>query len=93
MNRAQLPTLAKLKQFIADGYTSNVGSEYFKIGPLKLLGDGSLGARTAYLTYPYADDPEAKGILCFDQKTLDDLITYAHTHGMYVAVHCIGMAS
>ena len=88
--QAQLPTLAKLKQFIADGYTSNVGSEYFKIGPLKLLGDGSLGARTAYLTYPYADDPEAKGILCFDQKTLDDLITYAHTHGMYVAVHCIG---
>lgn len=90
--QAQLPTLEKLKQFIQAGYTSNVGSEYFKIGPLKLLGDGSLGARTASLTYPYADMPEAQGILCFDQETLDALVTYAHTHGMYIAVHCIGDA-
>ena len=48
--QAQLPTLKALKEFINLGYCTGSGDEFFKIGPLKMLGDGSLGARTAFLS-------------------------------------------
>ncbi len=54
--QAQLAQKEELESFLSKGYTTGVGDDYFKIGPLKLLGDGSLGARTAYLNEPYSDD-------------------------------------
>lgn len=79
-----------LKGFLSKGYKTGVGSDLFKIGPLKLLGDGSLGARTAYLTKEYADLPGEKGLAIFTQEQLDELIEIAHLAGMQIAVHCIG---
>ena len=79
-----------LKGFLLKGYKTGVGSDLFKIGPLKLLGDGSLGARTAYLTKEYADLPGEKGLAIFTQEQLDELIEIAHLAGMQIAVHCIG---
>ena len=55
--QSQFTTPAGLQSFLDMGYTTGTGSELFKIGPLKLLGDGSLGARTAYLSGTYADAP------------------------------------
>ena len=86
-NFTDVPALAA---FIADGNVTGAGSDKFRIGPLKLLGDGALGARTAYLSRPYADDPSTCGLSVFTAAEFDDLIGYAHSHGMQVAVHCIG---
>lgn len=88
--QSQLWNMELLKDFISKGYKTGMGHEYFKIGPLKLLGDGSLGARTAYLTEPYCDDQSTSGLACYSQKQLDEMIQYAHNHGMQIAVHCIG---
>lgn len=85
-----LPEIGLLKDFLSCGYKTGVGDELFKIGPLKLLGDGSLGARTAALTEPYADDPSTSGILVFTQEQLDELVGTAHDGGMDAAIHCIG---
>ncbi|MBR6764753.1 MAG: amidohydrolase, partial [Clostridia bacterium] len=82
----------QLQAFVEAGNNTGVGSDYFKIGPLKLLGDGSLGARTALLSKPYADDPTKKGLGIFTQEQFDQLIGYANRMGMQVAVHCIGDA-
>ena len=59
-----LPTMKQLEDFLARGYRTGQGSAYFKIGPLKLLSDGSLGARTAFLSQPYEDgeNPDERGI-------------------------------
>ena len=57
-----------------------------------MLGDGALGARTAFLSQPYADDPSTCGIPVFTQETLDTMIGYANEHRMQVAVHSIGDA-
>ena len=55
--------------------------DFFKIGPLKMLGDGALGARTAFLSQPYADDPSTCGIPVFTQETLDTMIgSVSYTH-------------
>ena len=82
----------KLREFIAEGNVTGTGSEFFKIGPLKLLGDGALGARTAYLSRPYADAPDTRGLSVFTPEQFDALIGFAHENGMQIAVHCIGDA-
>lgn len=79
-----------LKEFTEQGYYTGWGDEWFRIGPMKLLGDGSLGARTAYMSQPYADDPSTRGIPIFTRKQLEELIGYAHTHRMQIAIHAIG---
>ena len=79
-----------LAAFIAEGHVTGEGDHLFRVGPLKMVADGSLGGRTAYLSRPYSDDPTTRGLMLFSQKTLDDVIGYANAHGMQVAVHAIG---
>ena len=90
--QANFTTLSDLKGFVEAGNLTGNGTNLFKIGPLKMLGDGALGARTAYLTKPYQDDPATSGLSVFTPKVFDEMIGYANEHGMQVAVHCIGDA-
>lgn len=89
-HQSQIHKTELLKEFLNLGYNTGWGDEYFKIGPLKLLTDGSLGGRTALLDEPYIDDNTTKGISVFTQEELDSLITTAHEADMQVAAHCIG---
>ncbi|MBE6038114.1 MAG: amidohydrolase [Anaerofustis stercorihominis] len=88
--QSQFTTVEALQEFIDNGYKTGVGTEFFRIGPLKLLGDGSLGARTAYLKNDYADAPGERGLALFTQQQFDELIALAHKNDMQVAVHSIG---
>ena len=90
--QANFTNLPALKEFVEKGNRTGAGSKWFKIGPLKMLGDGALGPRTAFLSRPYADDPAACGIPVFSQETFDEMIGYANRQGMQVAVHAIGDA-
>lgn len=90
--QSNLPVLEELKQFISEGNITGRGSDRFRTGPLKLVADGSLGARTAFLHEPYADAPGELGFSCFSQQQLDELIGYANANGMQVAIHAIGDA-
>lgn len=91
--QCHLPTIDILSEFIKAGYKTGMDFGAFKIGPLKLLADGSLGGRTAYLSEPYADDPSTVGIACYSQEQLDEIVTFADKNGMQIAVHCIGDAA
>ena len=90
--QSNLTTVEDLQAFIDAGNVTGKGSDYFKIGPLKMLGDGALGARTAFLTEPYADDASTCGIPVFTKKQFEDMIGLANANGMQVAVHAIGDA-
>ena len=85
-----LSEMESLKDFLFKGYRTGVGTSYFTIGPLKIIADGSLGARTAYLETPYADQPDHRGILIYSQKELEEKIAFGVEHGMQVAIHAIG---
>ena len=89
--QANFTDCSSLAQFI-DSNPQALDSEFFRMGPLKMLGDGALGARTAYMTAPYADDPTTRGLSVFTPEVFDEMIGYAHKKGMQVAVHCIGDA-
>lgn len=90
--QANFTSLDALKDFVSAGNRTGAGTNRFKIGPLKMLGDGALGARTAFLTSPYADAGDTCGLSVFTQKTFDEMIGFAHREGMQVAIHAIGDA-
>lgn len=88
--QCNLPSTEKISHFLKAGYYTGYGDEHFRLGPLKLLADGSLGSRTAYLRAPYSDQPGTRGIHLFSQEELDAMIGLAHKNGMQVAIHAIG---
>ena len=88
--QSRFHSFEEYQEFLADGYRTGSGKEFFKIGPLKLITDGSLGARTAYMKEPYADDPTTQGVLSMDPETLEKWVRCGHDHGMQIAIHAIG---
>lgn len=90
--QANFTDLKDLMSFVEAGNRTGTGSNLFKMGPLKMLGDGALGARTAFLSQPYADMPETCGLSVFSQETFDEMIGFANREGMQVAIHAIGDA-
>jgi predicted amidohydrolase YtcJ len=72
------------------GLMTGFGNDMIKIGFVKILADGSLGARTAALKKPYSDKPETSGIMLYEQKKLNELVLKAHKAGLQLAIHAIG---
>ncbi|MCF7924221.1 MAG: amidohydrolase [Candidatus Izimaplasma sp.] len=80
----------KFLEFIKKGFVNKRFNNKFKMGPLKILADGSLGARTAYLSEPYSDDLNNYGINTFSDDELYEMVHLADKNHMDVAIHTIG---
>ncbi|AYF97879.1 amidohydrolase [Protaetiibacter intestinalis] len=65
-----------------------------RMGPLKIVVDGSLNTRTAWCWEPYPDlDPHAEhacGVITTAPSELRELLRRARDHGISAAVHAIG---
>ena len=85
-----LPDMGQLEQFLSHGYAPGQGDDLFRLGPLKLLTDGCLGARTAALRDDYSDDAGNRGMYNYEQEELDALVLKAQEAGMQVFLHAIG---
>lgn len=67
-----------------------------RMGPLKIISDGSLNTRTAHCCEPYADAAELAhphGVQNVAPDELRRLLTTARGHGLHVALHAIGDAA
>jgi len=91
--QCQLLSVEDLNRFLSLGYHTGWGNEWFRIGPLKIISDGSLGSRTALLRQPYSDAPDTCGISSQSKETLCALVLRAHSAGMQIAAHAIGDAA
>jgi predicted amidohydrolase YtcJ len=91
--QCRLSDPAAMERFFELGCAYGKGDPRLRFGPLKLIGDGSLGARTAYLKQPYCDAPDTRGIPIYTQEELDKLILSAALHGMPAVIHAIGDAA
>lgn len=87
--QVNLPSKELLLDYIGKGYHKKEFNG-FRLGPLKLLADGSLGGHTAYLNEPYEDDKSTRGIKVFKDSELEELIYIADSNLMDVAIHAIG---
>ena len=83
--------LSELQRFVESGNVTGTGTDLFRIGPLKMLGDGALGSRTAHLSSPYPGTEDC-GFNLFSDEHMNSMVSYAHNHGMQVAIHAIGDA-
>ncbi|MBP6684972.1 MAG: amidohydrolase [Leucobacter sp.] len=72
------------------GIRSGLGDDWLRIGPVKILSDGSLIGRTAAMCCDYADTPGNSGYLQWEQQELHDAIVRAHVNGWQIAAHAIG---
>lgn len=80
----------ELDDMIAQEKRSYEGDEYFKIGGLKLFGDGSLGSKTAAMFEDYHHDPGNKGILRYTDDELYFQMEKAAKAGYASTIHAIG---
>jgi predicted amidohydrolase YtcJ len=75
---------------ISAGIKGGYGSDLVKINGIKLFVDGSLGARTAYLSREYSDEKGCRGELLITPENLAQTISTAFENNLQVAAHAIG---
>ncbi len=64
-----------------------------KMGGVKLLADGALGSRGAWLKAPYSDSPANRGLQFFDDTKLRNIMSRGALDGYQIAIHAIGDAA
>lgn len=87
-----MPPYASVAALHAHGVGTGFGDEWLRFGGAKFFSDGSLGARTALLAAPYADEnkPENLGIRIYDPEDLQAKMRDAQEKGFQIVVHAIG---
>jgi predicted amidohydrolase YtcJ len=75
------------------GLRTGFGDDRLRIGPAKILCDGSLIGRSAAMRCCYAGEPDNLGYLQWDPETLTGMIVAAHASGWQLAAHAIGDAA
>ncbi|MEM4717635.1 MAG: amidohydrolase family protein [Desulfurococcaceae archaeon] len=72
------------------GLKLGFGDSFLRIMGIKLFMDGSLGARTAWLTEPYEDQPGTRGYQVLEREELYRVAKKVDEAGLQLAVHAIG---
>lgn len=80
---------ADLRSFMERGGFDGEEDLFFRTGPVKILGDGSLGSRTARLSVPYPGTEE-QGMLIYSDDEMRELICLAASNRRNAVVHAIG---
>lgn len=84
---------ANLQRLIDDGWrTGDRIAERVRVGPLKIIADGSLGSKTAQVSEPYPHPLPGlpRGQANYSPDELHGMLALATSAGIEVAVHAIG---
>ncbi|MCD6467402.1 MAG: amidohydrolase [Methanomicrobia archaeon] len=87
--RAHLYMKAKYINNIMNSGLSRIGSEKLRFNGIKIFTDGSLGAKTAALSFNYKGTDQ-NGILIYKNEELMELIKKADENELQAMIHCIG---
>ena len=72
-------------------------NEYFTIGAIKLVSDGSIQGYTGFLSLPYhhghKGDMDYRGYPTMEAAALNDLVKEVHAAGLQLAIHANGDAA
>ncbi len=75
---------------IRQKWHSGSGSDWLRIGGIKVFADGSLGSQTAEMRTPYENDADNLGIAHLSEEDLLNIISKGAENGLSPAVHAIG---
>lgn len=80
-----------------DYQQSTFNTEHFYLGPIKIIADGSVQGRTAFLTEPFYKNPPSqpnyRGFPSFNQTELRSIVSAYHDAGFQLAIHGNGDAA
>lgn len=82
--------LSFVEEYIHMGLHTGFGDHRFKIGPAKLMIDGSSSGPTAATIEAYTSNPKDSGILSMTEEQVDSIIMRAHEAGWQVTSHAVG---
>jgi predicted amidohydrolase YtcJ len=72
------------------GIRSGFGDDRLRLGPVKILSDGSLIGRSAAVHQCYCGEPDNMGVLQMAPAELRDAFLAIHSAGWTIAAHAIG---
>jgi predicted amidohydrolase YtcJ len=81
---------SELRSLLRIGVSTGFGSEWLKLGGLKIFCDGALGARSAALSEPFSDDPGNRGMFVHPVDELNEMTEKANDAGIQLVIHAIG---
>jgi len=76
--------------FFASGLRTGFGSDRLKVGPYKIMVDGSSSGPTAATREPYASMPDYRGILHFSEEEVVERMVEAQRRGFDCTAHAVG---
>lgn len=76
--------------FLETGIHTGCGSEHFKVGPTKIMLDGSSSGPSCAVIDGYSHDPSNHGIQVWEQEETDEIVLAAHKAGFQVTAHAVG---
>jgi predicted amidohydrolase YtcJ len=77
-------------RLISEGASIGEFGNRFTLRTIKVVSDGALGSRGAYLQQPYSDDPGKSGLLRVKEEALRPMLEEALRKGIQVETHAIG---
>jgi predicted amidohydrolase YtcJ len=80
----------QIDHMITLGLTSGMGSPLVRVGGVKIFTDGSIGAKTAYVSKGYIDDSKNKGMQLFSQEEYATIVRKAVANNIQTVTHAIG---
>jgi acetaldehyde dehydrogenase/alcohol dehydrogenase len=69
-----IDNLQMIEDYIKVGIHTGFGNDNYKLGPLKIMIDGSSSGPTASTLKPYASKPDFSGILAMTQEQVDAIV-------------------
>ena len=86
-----MPPESSAEQVRDRGFVTGSGDGWLRMGGAKFFSDGSLGARTALLAQPYADDASAGlGLRIYPPEALKRRVAEVAAMGFQIVIHAIG---
>ena len=72
------------------GVKTGFGDDMLRLGGIKMVADGAIAARTAYLSEPYIGSPCDHGILAMSAEEIESRVMEIHQAGYQVCIHANG---
>ena len=72
------------------GLRTGLGDDMLRIGGIKMVADGAIAGRTAYMSEPYIGSDCDHGILAMTQEEIEKNVIEMHNAGFQVCIHANG---
>ncbi len=77
----------------AMGFYSGFGDNWLNFAGIKLIEDGGMTLRTAYMRHPYLNDANHYGSGLIPPERLKKLVAICNSNNWRVGIHCVGDAA